>query len=62
MIEPTKDYCNDCGYLTITERGQRINKSKDPHICKLLNKRVLHNGRHPLLVRLKDCPTVFNEQ
>lgn len=56
MIPPDKNYCNDCGYLTITERGQKVYKSKEDHICRLINQRILHNGHHPLLERPKECP------
>ncbi len=56
MIEPNKNYCNDCGSLSITEKGQMIYKTKQDHICKLINKRILHSEHHPLLVRPKECP------
>lgn len=47
---------NDCIFLKPKERDQTANK--EPHICRLFNKRVLHNGFkfHPSLVAKENCP------
>ena len=62
-------YCNNCKFLSLTEEQQEEkrkvaranntylkNKINDFHYCqKYDNKRIMHNGQHPLLPRLKEC-------
>ncbi len=49
-------YCDECKYLSLTEREQKARKINHiDHKCTLLNKRVMHRGQHPRLPRLEDC-------
>jgi hypothetical protein len=60
-------YCfGDCVYLSITEheqdkkfKGNR--KPVEPHICKLFNKQVFHQGYHPFILRLSECKITEKE-
>ncbi len=48
--------CNNCKYISTTEELQDYQAVKSPHICKLLEHRIYHAGRHPLLKPLRNCP------
>ena len=52
---PEKEDCNNCQYISVTEELQKYS-TIEPHICKLLNQRVLHVDRHPVLKPLSNCP------
>ena len=52
------EFCyEDCEHLNLTEDQQNARKDgkRIPHICKLYNKRVLHNGHPAYLTRLEEC-------
>lgn len=44
----------DCKYLTITEDEQKLAPHVD-HYCKRYNKKVVHGGFHPDLLRVTGC-------
>lgn len=46
-------YCGMCPYLKPKEYEQT--EEKENHICTKYNKRVLHAGHHPRLLRLNIC-------
>jgi len=48
--------CNECNYIKPNEQHQQ---SGEAHWCKILNRRVYHDGRHPALKPLRECP--FNQ-
>lgn len=48
--------CNECEYLSPTEDEQNKMNNKPPHFCKLLNQRVYHAEKHPILKPLQECP------
>ncbi len=52
-------FCGKCPYLEINEDIQDKYFLKIgfrlPHVCGKYNKRVLHSGHHPKIVRLKEC-------
>lgn len=47
------NYCKLCKYLSPKEHEQT--SKKEHHICAKYNKRVLHMGHHPEIVRLPGC-------
>ncbi len=53
-------YCDNCKYLSLTEKEQNIKKKykKTPlyHTCLLLNETIFHDGQHPYLPKLESCP------
>jgi len=50
--------CNQCKYISPSETEQDLIKTRSPHICKLLNKRVYHAFIHPCLKPLEGCPLI----
>lgn len=46
--------CNKCVYCQPHEGVRNI--YREPHKCTLLGERVLHNGQHPKLPPLPNCP------
>ena len=47
--------CGGCVHLKPTEREQNIALKKLRHICTLYNKRVMHSGYHPSILKLREC-------
>lgn len=48
-------YCDDCNYLSVTEKEQNVKHSKENHKCKLFDRYLYHFSCHPHIPRLVDC-------
>jgi hypothetical protein len=51
-------FCHNCEFLNPKEAEQgMMNKVKkfDDHTCTRFNRRVMHFGYHPLILRLPEC-------
>lgn len=53
MTYTEQELCKEnCKFLSPKESEQ---SAKEFHICKKYNKRILHNGRHPFLIKCAEC-------
>jgi hypothetical protein len=49
-------FCDDCEYLSPTEKEQQHTPEAPPHMCTELNQRLMHGTCHPHIPSPSQCP------